>query len=483
MITTFRKSKAILLAWSLVLSLLCQIVAVGRAEPAFSPPTSTTVQDRFTDEELDTLLGPIALYPDPLLAQVIPAATFVDQINEAAQLLNGRVDDNLISNQNWDVSVKAVAHYPEVLNMMAQNQDMTIAIGQAYVNQSADVMKSIQRLRAEASNTRALTTTPEQKVVVEQDTIQIIPAQPEYIYVPQYNPQVVYADYDDDDWDTGAVVASSLISFGTGMAIGAWLNRDCDWHGWHGGGFYYHGWNGGGWVGASRSFVNVNNRAYVNNNFNNINANRNIVNRDIRNYRSDINRRAAQNTNLRNNRNRVNPLDRTNNLNRAGDRNRANDLNRNRANDLNRGNNLNRANDLNRNLRNGGNRGNTPIAPISERQRLDRNPRSNTGFNPSSGTGGLNRNWKNSSKMPGNFGKQSSRPGSSGLGNNRDFGNRSNSNFGGSRDFGNRGGSSFKGGGGGFKGGGGSFKGGGGGRSFGGGGRGGGGRGGGRGRR
>src|SRR6185436_10586025 len=118
MITTFRKTKAILLALSLVLSLLSQIVTVGRAEPAFSPPTSTTMQDRFTPQELDVLLGPIALYPDPLLAQVIPAATFIDQLNDAARLLNGSTDDNLISSQNWDVSVKAVAHYPEVLNML-----------------------------------------------------------------------------------------------------------------------------------------------------------------------------------------------------------------------------------------------------------------------------------------------------------------------------------------------------------------------------
>src|SRR5262245_42196178 len=147
MITTFRQYQAILLAFCLVLSTLFPLGEVSRADSNFSPQSSGSAQDRFTNDELDTLLGPIALYPDPLLAQMIPAATFVDQIQEAARLLNGRVDEKLIDSQNWDVSVKSIAHYPEVLNLMAKNQDMTIAIGQAYVIQPNDVMSSIQRDR------------------------------------------------------------------------------------------------------------------------------------------------------------------------------------------------------------------------------------------------------------------------------------------------------------------------------------------------
>src|SRR5581483_10253078 len=104
----------------------------------------------FTPDQLDNLLAQIALYPDPLLAQVLVAATFPDQIDEAARFVRGDSNPNDIDGQSWDVSVKAVAHYPTVLNMMADQIDWTTSLGQAYVNQGDDVMASVQRLRAEA---------------------------------------------------------------------------------------------------------------------------------------------------------------------------------------------------------------------------------------------------------------------------------------------------------------------------------------------
>jgi hypothetical protein len=290
--------------------------------------TVATPDQSFSNDELDQLLSPIALYPDPLLAQVIPAATFFDQLEEANQALGGRSDDTVISTQSWDVTVKSVAHYPQVLQKMVQDRDWTIALGQAYVNQSTDVAKSIQRLRAEAKSAGSLVTTSEQQVIVEGEVIKIVPAQPQVIYVPQYNPEVVYVDKGPS---TGAVVAAAAISFGAGLAIGAWLNNDWD---WHGRGIYYHGWAGGGWVGVNRSFVNVNvNRnVYINNRYNHVNVNRNITTRNINNYRTNLNRTATvrQNNITRNNINR-------NNINR-------NDINRN---NINR-NNINR-NNINRN--------------------------------------------------------------------------------------------------------------------------------------
>ena len=277
------------------------------ASPGAAPATTAA---NFSDAELDELFAPIALYPDPLLAQIIPAATFGDEINDASRTLNGKVDDNLIDRQNWDVSVKAVAHYPQVLNMMADKPDWTAAVGQAYVNQSSDVMKSIQRLRTTAKNSGALVSTPQQKVEMEGDAVRIEPAQPQVIYVPQYNPEVVYVDQGPS---TGTVVAATAIAFGAGLAIGAWLNRD---YNWYGPGPYYHGWAGGGWVGVNRNYVNVNNNVYVNNNFNNINVNRNVVNRNITNYRSDINNRVTNNRGLHFNRNagNYNPANRPANL-------------------------------------------------------------------------------------------------------------------------------------------------------------------------
>src|SRR5262245_17092078 len=249
--------------------------------------TAPIADQKYSDDELDEMLAPVALYPDPLLAQMIPAATFFDQLEEAQRTLNGKSDDNLIANQNWEVSVKSVAHYPQVLQLMVENQDRTVAIGQAYVTQPGDVAKSIQRLRTEAKDAGNLVSTKQQQVVTEGEAIKIEPAQPQVIYVPQYNPEVVYVD---NGPSTGAVVAASVISFGAGLAIGAWLNNDYD---YYGRGIYYHGWNGGGWIGANRTFVNVNRNVYINNSYRNINVNRNIVNRNISTYRTNLNRSAT----------------------------------------------------------------------------------------------------------------------------------------------------------------------------------------------
>jgi hypothetical protein len=230
----------------------------------------------FTPEQLDNLLAPIALYPDPLLAQLLPAATFVEQVDEAARWLRSGKKPEKIDGAKWDVSVQSVGHYPQVIYMMADDLDWTAAVGQAYVTQSTDTFSSIQRLRARAHNAGALVTTPEQTVVVEQQTIKIVPAQPQVIYVPQYNPQVVYVEKDDDDWEEAAVVGA--IAFGTGLAIGAWLNNDCD---WHGGSVYYHGWQGTGWISHSSTYVHRTNSVYVNRSYTNVNVNRTVVNRNV----------------------------------------------------------------------------------------------------------------------------------------------------------------------------------------------------------
>lgn len=286
-----------LLVFSLATSPILSLRASAGERPAVAAASSAqSGSQNFSDAELDELLGPIALYPDPLLAQVLPAATFVDQIDEAERVLKGRTDNGLIDRQTWDVSVKSIAHYPAVLSMMNQKRDWAITLGQAYVNQSTDVIKSVQRLRAEARSAGSLITTPQQQIIVDGQTIRIVPAQPQVIYVPQYSPEVVYVKEEQHGVSTGAAVAAAAISFGAGLAIGAWLNRDWD---WHGGGIYYHGWTGGGWIGANRTFVNVNRNIYVNNSFRNVNVNRTVVNRNVTNYRTDLNRRVTTRTDRR----------------------------------------------------------------------------------------------------------------------------------------------------------------------------------------
>jgi hypothetical protein len=252
--------------------------AAPQEQEQAAPPS-----ELFSADQLDNLLAPIALYPDPLLAQVLLASTFVDQIDEASRWLRANNDPNGIDEQPWDVSVKSVAHYPSVLYMMSDKIDWTTSLGQAYVNQSTDLMTSIQRLRALARAAGNLETNPQQQVITQGDYIQIDPLQPQYIYVPVYDP---YAVYYQGGYGFGDGFGGDLISFGSGFAIGAWLNYDFDWGGHR---VFYHGWGAGvgGWIARSRPDVRMNS-TYVNNSYRNISVNRQVVNNNV-NY-NDLNR-------------------------------------------------------------------------------------------------------------------------------------------------------------------------------------------------
>jgi hypothetical protein len=236
--------------------------------------------EAFSPEQLDNLLAPIALYPDPLLAQVLLAATFVDQVDEAARWMRANNDTSAIDDQTWDVSVKAVAHYPSVLYMMSDQIDWTTSVGQAYVYQSTDVMTSIQRLRALAHSAGNLITNEWQQVEVDGDYISIVPAQPQYIYLPTYDPNIVYFG----PTAYFGLYPATVFFFGPPFPIGAWLNHDCDWHRHR---IYYHGWRGGGWIARSRPIIRITN-IYVNSRYANIQVNRNIIHRHV-NY-IDLNR-------------------------------------------------------------------------------------------------------------------------------------------------------------------------------------------------
>jgi Protein of unknown function (DUF3300) len=258
------------LAVSLALSLSLTPVLTAAPRPLAGPalPSQDFGDDEyFSAEQLDNLLAPIALYPDPLLAQVLLAATFVDQVDEAARYVRARgqfgVDDG-----PWDVSVKAVAHYPLVLDYLADHLNWTTTVGQAYVAQSTDVMISVQRLRRMARSEGNLVTTPEQEVLLEDDYIRIVPAQPTLIYVPRYDPAFVYYH---------RPVSGLAIVFSLGLQIGAWLNDDCDWRGHR---VYYHGWSGGGWIVRSRPHVRIT-TVYVSPRYSTVTINRRVMDRNV----------------------------------------------------------------------------------------------------------------------------------------------------------------------------------------------------------
>lgn len=323
-----------------LLSCLIANVAAFAAQAA-SRTTNRTSSAAVPDgglsaEQMDNLLAPIALYPDPLLAQVFPASTFVDQIDQAARWLRGNNNNSAgVDNQSWDVAVRSIAHYPQVVYMMSDKLDWTTALGQAYVNQSTDVLTSVQRLRARAKKAGYLATTPQQIVIVEQDVIKVVPAQPQVIYVPTYNPQVVYVQPSGPS--TGTVVAAAAISFGVGLAIGAWLNNDCNWHSHT---VYYHGWHGVGWVSTSSRYVHVNS-VYVNNRYSTVHVNSAVVHRNV-NY-NNINHYNNVNRNVNYNNVNVNNVNRNNvNVNNVN----VNNVNRNNVNT----NNVNRNNVASKNI-------------------------------------------------------------------------------------------------------------------------------------
>jgi hypothetical protein len=163
------------------------------------------------------------LYPDPLIAEILPAATLPSQIVLADRYVSSGIDVNQIDQQPLDDSVKALARYPGVLKMMDDNLEWTTALGQAFASQPADVMDSIQRLRAQAQALGNLGSTPQQEVIPDDGDIDIVPENPDVIYVPVYQPEVIFVQR--------CYGPGFCLSFGAGFAIGAWLNHDCDWHG------------------------------------------------------------------------------------------------------------------------------------------------------------------------------------------------------------------------------------------------------------
>ncbi len=200
--------------WCVSLSVVLPL----RAQVDGAPPPAN--YQALADEQLDQLLGPIALYPDPLIAQVLAGATLPEQIVMAAQYVSSGGDPNQIDQQPWDPSVQALARYPDVLKWLNDNLNWTTAVGQAFLYQQQAVMESVQRLRASAYKLGNLQSTPQQQIIYDPGEIDIVPVDPQVIYVPYYQPDLVYYR---------SAYGSPYISFGIGFPIGAWLSYDFDW--------------------------------------------------------------------------------------------------------------------------------------------------------------------------------------------------------------------------------------------------------------
>ncbi len=257
-------------AWLLIVLLAAPTwgIAQGTQEAQESKP--------FRQEELDQMLAPVALYPDELLTQLLMASTYPLEIVQASRWtkqnkdLKGDALTEALEKQDWDPSVKSLLAFPDILAKMNENLEWTQKVGDAFLEQQEEVMNTIQKLRKKAQEAGNLEDSPQQKVIVEKETIVIQPTNPEVVYVPSYNPAVVYGTW---WWPAfpppppffpyypGAVMRGAL-AFGAGVAVGA---------------AWGYAWGHANWRGG---YVNIN--ANRNVNFNH-NINRDRYKTDMRN--------------------------------------------------------------------------------------------------------------------------------------------------------------------------------------------------------
>ena len=244
--------------------------------------TTTTTQDeeeapKIPNDQLDSLVAPIALYPDPLLSQALVASTYPLEIIQLEQWLtkNKNLKDkalaDAVAKQPWDPSIQGLAGFPDVVTRLAENISWTSDLGNAFLAQQADVMAAVQRMRAKAAGTGNLKTSAQQKVETQtvegKEVIVVQQANPEVVYVPSYDPVVVYGPpvYPYPTYSYPGYVPGMALAFGTGLVLGS---------AWGGGWGYGCGWG--------RGDVNINyNNNFNRNNINNVNRNNiNNVNRN-----------------------------------------------------------------------------------------------------------------------------------------------------------------------------------------------------------
>jgi len=247
-----------------------------------APPPSAPAQRSAAD--LEKLAAPIALYPDPLIATMLPAAAYPLEIVQAARFVADTNNLASLDAQPWDENVKAVAAVPAAIQKMNDDLPWTISLGEAFIAQPKELMDTIQSLRAKAQSLGTLKTTPQQVVIVTNyvvmqtnitqvvmvtnQVVQIQSANPQVIYVPAYDPWYIY--YPPPVYYVGPPPA---VTFAVGVTVGLIIANNCD---WHGGGIYvgHHGavvWGGGGYH-HSDVDIDINRNVNINHNtINNVN--------------------------------------------------------------------------------------------------------------------------------------------------------------------------------------------------------------------
>jgi len=212
------------------------------AAPQGAAPVRGETVLQETPDQLDELVAPIALYPDALVAQIFAASTYPTQIVEADRWrqqhsdLKGESLAQAVNQQSWDPSVKALTQFPSVLANMDKNLPWASALGDAYVNQQQAVLDAVQTMRKRAQQAGNLETTPQETVATKGQSIVIEPANPEIVYVPAYDPWMVYGPplvaYPGWVPLTGVYAVGPGITFGVGFGIGLFAGYGWGWHHW-----------------------------------------------------------------------------------------------------------------------------------------------------------------------------------------------------------------------------------------------------------
>ena len=256
----------------LIVFLSCLLVQFTAQAESYGPMSQSDQQPppaaaQLSPQELQQLVAPIALYPDALVAQILAASTYPTQIVEADRWIGSHPNikgKNLadeVDKQPWDPSVKALTQFPSVLENMDKNLSWTSSLGEAYANQEQDVTDAVQQMRQEARQAGKLNSNEQENVTTQGNTVVIEPANPDVVYVPAYDPWLVYGApivaYPGWVPVPGIFFAGPAISFGFGFGIGFFGGFGWGWHNW---GYDWHGrrviYNHNTYISHSRTIIN-----------------------------------------------------------------------------------------------------------------------------------------------------------------------------------------------------------------------------------
>ena len=259
---------ALILSWCLFFAGVRDVFAYPAGTSPQQPPPQAAQQ---STEQLQQIVAPIALYPDALIAQILAAATYPEQVVEAGKWIEqhkGLQGDQLaqeVDKQSWDPSVKALTQFPAVLANMNQNLAWTSELGDVHVNQPQELTQAIQTMRERAKQAGNLNTTTQEKVSTKGKTLVIEPAETDVVYVPQYDPWLVYgaplAVFPGWYPYPGLFLDGPGIGFGLGFGVGYFGGFGWGWHHW---GYDWHHegrvvYNHNTYISNSRTIVNRNN--------------------------------------------------------------------------------------------------------------------------------------------------------------------------------------------------------------------------------